>query len=350
MKHDVEPLFGSRALAEWVREGRPTELRVRAFFPRLWWHAFWFEHNWRTQVHQLDRTPLPEDPVFIIGLWRSGTTAFHELLAEVTGWTTPQTWQCFNPSTCFLSRRPADASITRPMDQGRITTRSSQEDEFALLLLGEPSLYRAFIDPRRLRTCSEDLWSSNEGRLERWRDFLRGITQGAPGGRLLLKSPSHTFRLSPLRTLFPRAKFIWVARHPGEVLPSNFKMWRAMMGRYGLWGCPPGILESFLEDMLRACARVLTRCLDEMPPEGMLWVDFEELRADPKGVLVRVLQFLEPDCVDKDAFARNLERALKQCPVYEGAETSLGQNEAAEALQKLMVCARKRFGTLPGVA
>ena len=282
--------------------------------------------------------------MFIVGLWRSGTTAMHELLVEATGWATPQTWQCFNPSTCFLSRRPADASITRPMDQGRIATRSPQEDEFALLLLGEPSLYRAFIDPRRLRTCSEELWSSNEARLERWSDFLRGIALGAPGGRLLLKSPSHTFRLSPLRTLFPRAKFIWIARHPGEVLASNLKMWRAMIDRYALWGCPLGLLEGFSEDMLRACARVLTRCLDEMPPDGMFWVDFGELRADPKGVLVRVLRFLEPDCLDKGLFVRNLERALKHCPVYEGTETYLGGNEAVDTLQKLMITARKRFG------
>jgi hypothetical protein len=43
------------------------------------------------------------------------------------------------------------------MDEGYIGTYSPQEDEFAALLLGEPSLYRAFIDPRRIDELTEML-------------------------------------------------------------------------------------------------------------------------------------------------------------------------------------------------
>lgn len=341
------PLFGARALAEWARAGGRPERRIQAYLPRLWWHGFWFEHNWQAQVARLKNTCLPDDPVFVVGLWRSGTTAFHQLLAAVTGWATPQTWQCFNPSTCFLVPPPRDASVVRPMDQGRISTRSPQEDEFARLLLGEPSVYRALIDPRRLNQCAELFWSSTEVGLERWEHFLRGVTLDATGIRLLLKSPSHTFRLPLLRSLFSRAKFIWIARDPSEVLASNQRMWRAMMGLYALWECPPGMLESFLEDMLRACAQVLNRCLEEMTAERMLWVDFEELQLAPRAVLERSLAFLEvDDSSNREEWARNIDRALARFPIYRRSEAPRVATRAGETLQEVMILARQRFGAM----
>lgn len=349
MKPDAKPLFGGRALANWVLDGGPTERRIWGHVPRLWWHAFWFEQNWRTQVARLEKTKPPDDLVFIVGLWRSGTTAFHELLAGVTGWITPRTWQCFNPSTCFLSRAPIDASAERPMDKVRVTTRSPQEDEFALLLLGEPSLYRAFIDPRRLSACADEQRTTSDlSSLRRWQDFLRGIVLGAPGERLLLKSPSHTFRLPLLRALFPHAKFIWIARDPGDVLPSNLKMWRAMIDRYALWGCPPGTLEKFLEGMLRAGGAVLTQCLDEMPRDNMLWVDSGELRSNPRRLLERVLRFLNPDSSHQPGvFERSLCRVLAQLPNHQESEARVHGNEAADTLRKFMIAGRERFGGSP---
>lgn len=42
--------------------------------------------------------------------------------------------------------------------------------------------------------------------------------------RLLLKSPVHTARVPLLRRLFPRAKFVYIHRHPDEVLLSMAHM------------------------------------------------------------------------------------------------------------------------------
>jgi len=346
-----QPLFGARSLAEWIRAGGRPERRVQAYFARLSWHAFWFEHNWRTQTARVGYSELPDDPVFIVGPWRSGTTVMHELLAAVTGWRTPQTWQCFNPSTCFLAQRPPpDGVVERPMDSGRITTLGPQEDEFALLLLGEPSVYRAFVDPRRLRECAAELWpltrdTLNKDTLPRWQHFLRGITAAAPGMPLLLKSPSHAFRLPLLRQLFPRARFVWMGRHTGELMASNLRMWRAMVDRYGLWACPEAAWEGFLHDMLNACDAVLARCLDEMPRDRLLWVDFHELRADRRRVLRGVLRFLNLDgSSEAGALGRRVEDAFARVPIHDGSRESLPADDSARKLEKRMVAARERFG------
>jgi omega-hydroxy-beta-dihydromenaquinone-9 sulfotransferase len=335
-------LLGGRALADWILDGGRLPLRDRA---RLKWHAYWFEHNWQTEARRIAGTPLPPDPVFILGLWRSGTTALHELLAASAPWSTPHTWQCFQPSTCFLTGPPAQWAVApRPMDQGRIETHTPQEDEFARLLLGEPSAYRGFIDPRRLRECGEQLWSGHEGGLDRWQDFLRGLVGSTPGSRLLLKSPNHTFRLPFLRRLFPGARFVWIGRHTGEVLASNTRMWRSMMDVYGLWDCPPDTLEGFLSDMVRASVTVLSRALEEMPPDHMLWVDFEQVRLKPRETLLGILAFLGASGSGGRTGAAEVESALARIPIHAGSRAGLPADPQVLELERLMARARERFG------
>jgi hypothetical protein len=343
-------LYGGRALADWVRRGGRPRRPAPAHALRLRWHAYWFEHNWQAQSRRLGALALPENPVFILGLWRSGTTALHELLAACTGWVTPRTWQCFNPSTCFLSAAPAAHTVQRPMDQGRIDTHGPQEDEFALLLLGEPSIYRAFIDPRRLQECAEQQWQQQErpDTLPRWQDFIRGVASGNPGNRVLIKSPNHTFRLPLLRASFPGARFIWIGRHTGEVLQSNLKMWRMMMATYALWPCPDGTLERFLQDVVRAGTAVLARCLDDVSRDQLLWVDFEQLHAQPRQVLERVLEFLAPEAATAlPAAAAGVEQALGRISVHPGARAALPDQERVREFERVMAAARQRFGAPP---
>jgi hypothetical protein len=295
---------------------------------------------------------LAEDPVFIIGMWRSGTTVCHELVAAMTGWLTPQTWQCFNPSTCFLTSPPStDHAVHRPMDLGKVTALGPQEDEFALLLLGEPSIYRAFIDPRRMTQCAAELWSPDwsievAGQMTRWRQFLRGIGKDVTNAPLLLKSPSHTFRLPFLRQSFPRAKFIWMGRETGELLASNANMWRAMMGIYGLWTCPERCIDSFLSDMMLRCGEVLARCLDEMPQESMLWVDFHDLRTNPALQLQRILRFIGLDeAALGSCFEQRVELALSRVPVHGGSLAGASKDRSLQTLDNLTAAARRRFSS-----
>ena len=341
-----QPLFGARALAEWVREGGAAARAPLGYGLRLRWHAHWFELNWRTQLERMPRGELPPDPVLIVGLWRSGTTVLHELVSACGGWVTPQTWQCFNPSTCFLTGAPARAAaVKRPMDQGVIASEGPQEDEFALLLLGEPSIYRGLIDPRRLRECGAASWSGSGGDLERWREFVRGVAAGGAGRRLLLKSPGHTFRIPALRRLFPRARFIWIGRHPGEVLASNVRMWTAMMSVYALWDCPENTVQTFLHEALRACSRVLEQCVAEMTREQMLWVDFEALQTDPERVLRQILQFAgDRPGRGEHTLSADIETALATVPIHRGERAPMPDDESVLQLDRAMEAARRRFG------
>ncbi|MGH8270069.1 MAG: sulfotransferase family protein, partial [Steroidobacteraceae bacterium] len=328
-----------------IRQGGAPDRAPLGYGLRLRWQAHWFELNWRTQLQRMPAAPSPVDPLFIVGLWRSGTTVLHELVNACGGWVTPQTWQCFNPSTCFLTGPPArGAAVKRPMDAGLIASQGPQEDEFALLLLGEPSAYRGLIDPRRLLEGGATAWDDGGDPLERWQAFARAVAGGG-GARLLLKSPGHTFRIPTLRALFPGARFVWIGRHPGEVLASNVRMWTAMMSVYGLWDCPDGMLRRFLDEAVRACSGVLERCIAEMTREQMLWVDFEALQTDPERVLRQILQFAgeRPGRAER-SLAADIEAALSSVPIHRGERAAMPDDESVLQLDRAMRAARQRFG------
>ena len=313
----------SKKTWRWLRQGHPAGLGLR-YRMTYAWNAFWFDVNWKLQEGSMDDGDpgLPSDPVFILGLWRSGTSFAHELLGACPGFVAPSTRQCMNASTFALTRRQAGgASAIRPMDGMEISSDSPQEDEFALLALGVPTVYRAFLDPARIeeleRLLSPDYWL-NEAPPEwggAWLDFLRFVQrQGRPEGhegRLALKSPSHSFRVKAIERMFPEGRHLWITRSPDELLHSNRKMWTAMFKRYGLsapraglrparppWGsskvAEPHLLESDAAAqrldgfLLRAFAQAAA-CLDwmcaHMGRDRLAVVDFAQLTADPPGVI-----------------------------------------------------------------
>lgn len=280
----VFPL-GRDALS-WLRQGgRPTRGGwVQEFLYR--WQGFWFERNLALQrrVRPLSVVGMP--PIFVLGLWRSGTTYLHDLMASCPGMICPATWQCMNPSTFRLRQPPSKSKVvTRPMDKFTIDAFSPQEDEFALLALGVPTVYRGFLDPRRLDEVSQwldpDAWVGRlDGWMQAWLNFLAGVADGKTG-RLLLKSPSHTFRIRALMEAFPDAAYVWVVRDPAEVFLSNRKMWSSMFGQYALWNWEMSELDAFLQQAFESTARCLDYATRALPAERLAVVDFVRLTGAP---------------------------------------------------------------------
>lgn len=160
-------------------------------------------------------------------------------------------------------------TVKRPMDQIEISTFSPQEDEFALLAMGVPSVYRGFLDPRRLPELvpltDQAYWMEKEH--ESWLrtlDTFLAWCREPDKDHLIIKSPNHVFRTYALAAHFPKARFLWILRDPAAVWRSNLKMWRAMIERYSLWTTAKRELEEFLEAALNAYAGLL----EEMHSNG----------------------------------------------------------------------------------
>ncbi len=302
MSHQA--LWGGQALRRWLAAGGPprraSPLRSRA-------RALAFEAARALQERLPPAAPLSAEPLFILGFWRSGTTLLHELVAALPGWVAPQTWQCFRPATLRLLPPPPARATARPMDGRSVATDSPQEDEFALLLLGVPSLYRGFLDPRRLDELAPLLAGADADRwLPPFEALARAWLADRPG-RLVVKSPTHLFRQASLRARWPGAPLLVPLREPAATYASALAMWRDMVALHGLWPAPEGALEAWLARTLAAAARhmeALAAAASAGAPVAACRL--ERLAAEPVAVVAALLGRvgLAPDAAGEAALVR----------------------------------------------
>jgi omega-hydroxy-beta-dihydromenaquinone-9 sulfotransferase len=231
-----------------------------------------------------------EPPLFLLGFWRSGTTLLHELFCCDIRWGFASTYACLNFSHFLLTEkwiRSGRARETRrPMDNMLYSWTSPQEDEFALLALGAPSAYEAVIVPSLMRNprLLLDLRCRSREEQDRWREtiryFLRLLTV-QQRKTLVLKSPTHGYRLSILASLFPLARYVVIERNPYEVFASNVKLWCTLLDSYGL----ESISTAEVEDFVLAAYVLHEEAIEEgvklIDPQLIARVRYEDLVLDP---------------------------------------------------------------------
>lgn len=240
---------------------------------------------------------VPPAPVFVLGFWRSGTTLLHELLCCDTRFGFPSTYACLNPAHFLLSERWAHSidqqQVRRAMDDLRYSWASPQEDEFALLGLGAPSPYEALIVPSLLSDVTQllDLRARSASDQRLWRATLRyfltalTLQQAKP---MVLKSPTHGYRMQILREEFPEARYALIERNPYEVFASNVKLWRTLTGRYGLEQCTGDEVEEFVLAAYLLHENMVFEGVRNAKPGSVAQVRYEDLVRDPVEQLTLV--------------------------------------------------------------
>lgn len=304
------------------------------------WRAFWLEPCYQSLISsERGETrrigPSGEKLIFIQGFWRSGTTLLHEMLSELPNCGAPRTWQCMNPVSMMLpsSAHKNSRTVQRPMDKLLVSDESPQEDEFALMMLGVPSLYRGFLDPRRLPELtpmySQEYWAQSAST---WIRTFEGLINRFcdPGNHgLILKSPNHVFRYRALKAHYSAARFVWILRDPAEVWRSNLKMWQAMIDQYSLWKASRRTLEEFLEVGLESYASLLEELHRQRVFLQQPVFRYESLARSPATIFPTLIDRLEIgpwSSISTELQTRLLARpraALDRRDIPEGAPLSL---------------------------
>ena len=282
-----------------------------------WTETLWFRRRVRA-------VPPPEDPIFIIGHWRTGTTMLHELMSLDPRHRCPTTYESLSPNHFLLSEHVVRRFFgfvlprKRPFDNVRMGFDRPQEDEAALCLRGQPSPFLTVAFPRRpaMDPAYVDLESLSPPQLARWKSnlvrFLQLLLYKRPG-RLVLKSPQHTFRLKVLKEMFPRAKFIHMVRDPYVVYPSTMHFWRTMYETYGLQPFDMGALREHVFSTFEQMHAKLEATRTLIDDAHICELRYEDLARDPVEQMEALYEFLELGDFDvvRPAIQRFAERSKR---------------------------------------
>ena len=192
---------------------------------------------------QLKRCRHPDNPIIVIGHWRSGTTYLHQLLAADKQAATARNSLTIAPQAALLLKpllRPLLKRLmttTRPIDAVCWGADDPQEDELGLARLSIDTNMAGVAFPRdysmHFRRCVLATTSEFERLLLQF-TRLTWLDDGAGKTHLLIKNPAHMARIPLLLRLFPRARFVLLQRQPIDTIRSLVQVKQRLAELIGL--------------------------------------------------------------------------------------------------------------------
>ena len=262
---------------------------------------------------RLRSVEIAQDPIFVIGHWRSGTTLLHELLALDKNNNYPTNFQCIFPGHFLLteqllkSRHKSKFLKKRPMDDMVMDLDSPQEDEFALLQLGVASFYRGIAFPRHLHPISAtslDLELLTDKEKALWRSafvrFVRMLTL-KDSRRIVFKSPTHTAHIKSLIEIFPNARFIHIVRKPEHVYASTKRLWNSLFDIFGMQGYDQSAIGSLIIECFDQMYQAFDRDMALIPKSNFAEIRYEDLINKPIDSVVELYNRLNIGVFSPDA-------------------------------------------------
>ncbi|MCA9145660.1 MAG: sulfotransferase [Planctomycetaceae bacterium] len=263
---------------------------------------------WQQQLffgRKIAECKLADDPIFILGHWRTGTTWLHELMVLDERHAFPTTYECLAPSHFLFSEALTSWWLwmlmprKRPMDNVRIGLDSPQEDELALAALGAHSPYLTWAFPNHPPQDQEylDLRDVSPEDLASWKAsfdwFLRALQVKNPDKRIVLKSPTHSYRVPVLLDMFPNARFVYLVRDPYVVFPSMMKTWKRLHQYHGAQAPKHVGLEEYVFQNFEHLHRVFEEDRELIAPERLCVLRYEDLVQAPVEQMNRIYDNLD---------------------------------------------------------
>mgnify|MGYP006271555477 CR=1 FL=1 len=243
------------------------------------------------------------EPVFIVGVPRSGTTALHRTLAQDPQFTTFSTWECLlalsiTERKFWLALAGLDRRLGGP---GQALLQWLQGRLFGQLEAVHPTDLQApeedYLALTPILACfvfvlpfpwSGDLWrtgsfdrDASPAEKQRIMAFYRACLQrhlyvhGADK-RLLSKNASFSPMVATLAKTFPDARFICCMRDPQKTVPSQLS---SVAGGLRSFGADPDIVFPHLIDQLAYYYDHLLAVLPNLPSHQHAFIDAPRLRA-----------------------------------------------------------------------
>jgi hypothetical protein len=256
----------------------------------------------RRNVADVERQKV-DDPVFIIGLPRTGTTLLHGLMSQDPHNRVPLTWEVMYPAGY-----PNDAgSIARVRSRTatRLAWANRLAPEFKRIHPIAPDLPQECIAITAQVFMSIQFHTThNVPSYENWLEadsqdlayrfhhrLLQHLQARRPGRRWVLKAPGHLFALPALLARYPTAKIVQTHRDPLRVMASMASHATVLRRAFSDGAVPTQIAADWTDRWARALEAFLV-VRDGAPAEQFFDVSYDEIEGAPEATLERIYDFL----------------------------------------------------------
>jgi hypothetical protein len=293
-----EPL--ERLLDAYRREARLTTLgriTVREMLVSLLENLLHMEAQ-RAANPEIEARSIAQ-PVFIIGLPRTGTTLLHGLLSQDAANRVPLTWEVMFPA------RGGEEDVWREKTSERLEWANRLAPQFKRIHPIAPELPQECIAITANVLMSIQFHTTHAvPSYEDWLEhdsqalaydfhyrFLQHLDATRPGKRWVLKAPGHLFALDALLERYPDAKIIQTHRDPLRVMASMASHATVLRKAFSDRAEPAEIAADWAARWAGALDRFLS-VRDLAPSEQFLDVAYDDIEGAPTQTIERIYEFL----------------------------------------------------------
>ena len=248
---------------------------------------------------------MENDPLFILGHWRSGTTFVHSIFAQDKHFGYTTTYQTVFPHYVMALQgffKPTMGWLMpdkRPTDNMELAPDLPQEEEFAINNSCPFNYYNFWFFPEKMNEyCDRYLTfkaitpKEEQAFKDNFEKLVKISLWNTNGTQYLSKNPPHTGRLKTMSELFPNAKYIFLMRNPYTVFESTRNFYTNTIKPLELHSIP---LEQMEQNILRNYMELYRAYKEQKKyvPEGNIYeVKFEDIEQDALGITEKIYRDL----------------------------------------------------------
>ena len=260
------------------------------------------------EAPEIEQTELPPQ-IFVLGLFRSGTTILHRLLGEDPDNRTLPHWESFDPVptpegperrqrklTGFL--RLAD--IISPNIRAIHPMDAYQTDECRGMFT---NVFRTPQFNVQYRVGGYVDWLLEEDATIAYRHHRRQLQlvhhHRPHGKRFVLKDPTHTFFVDAILEVFPNARFVFIHRDPVETLSSICSLHAYTRSVFSSDVDAHAIGDEVSDSYMMRLLEPAVAALDRLPAGRVAHIRAPDLGQDPVGTIANAYRVLGMELGDE---------------------------------------------------
>ena len=248
-----------------------------------------------------EQTELPT-PVFVLGLFRSGTTILHRLLGEDPDNRTLPHWESFDPVHTPEGPEPRQRKLARTLMLADIISPSIraihpmdalQTDECRGMFT---NVFRTPQFNVQYRVDGYVDWLLAQDATIAYRHHRRQLQlvhrHRPHGKRFVLKDPTHTFFVDSILEVFPDARFVFIHRDPVETLTSICSLHAYARSVFSSDVDAHAIGAELSDSYMMRLLEPAVATLDRLPAGRVAHVRAPDLSQDPVGTIAEAYRTL----------------------------------------------------------